>query len=241
MNDAASTNRRDRLAAIVAPLSEMTPIPAVVVNVPPHCVVEEVATVRPAGNVSENATPVNAVPVFEFVIVKVRVVVPFNGIVVAPKDLLIEGGTTTVIEALAVFPVPPFVDVTFPVMLFCTPAVEPVTVTFNVHVPLAAIVAPLNEMIPVPAVVVNVPPHCAVEEVATVRPAGNVSVNATSVNATVFATGFVTVKVKVVVPFKATVAAPKDFDIEGGVTTATVLEHVLFASLLSEIRLLGST
>ena len=53
-------------------------------------------TVRPAGNVSVKAMPASVVPVFGLSIVKLRVVVPFNGIVAAPKDLLIEGAATTV-------------------------------------------------------------------------------------------------------------------------------------------------
>ena len=91
------------LAAIVAPVNDMLP-GAVVVKVPPHCEAEELATVRPEGTVSVNATPVNAVPVFRLVIVNVNVVVPFNGMVAAPKDFAIEGGamtvTTSVLELL---------------------------------------------------------------------------------------------------------------------------------------------
>ena len=84
-------------AAIEPPVNAITPVPAVVVNVPPpHCAVEVVATVKTAGKVSETATPVNAVPAFGFVIVKVSVVVPANGIVAAPNALVIVGGAMTV-------------------------------------------------------------------------------------------------------------------------------------------------
>jgi hypothetical protein len=46
----------------------------------------------------------------------VRVVVPFNGIVDAPKAFTIVGGVATVSGAVAVLPVPPFVEETAPVM-----------------------------------------------------------------------------------------------------------------------------
>jgi len=166
--------------------------------------------------------------------------VPFTAIGFVPNDLTTDGGATTAVEALAVLPVPPFVDETLPVMLFLFPAVVPVTVTPNVQLPLAAIEPPVSEMTPVAAVVVNVPPHCAVEESATVKPAGKVSENATPVSAVVVF-GFVIVKLNVVVPFKAIVAAPKAFEIEGGATTATVSEPMLFVSLLSVTLLFGST
>jgi hypothetical protein len=54
-----------------------------------------VATRSPAGNVSVKATPVNAVTGSGLVIVKLRVVVSFNRILAAPKDLVIEGGSIT--------------------------------------------------------------------------------------------------------------------------------------------------
>ncbi len=73
---------------------------------------------------SLNAIPVNAVAVFGLVIVNVKVVVPFSGILAAPKALLIVGGTTTVMDAFAVLPVPPLVEVTC-TLLFFTPPVVP--------------------------------------------------------------------------------------------------------------------
>ncbi len=93
-----------------------------------------------------------------FVIVNVIVVVPFKAMNEEAKDLLIEGGATTVVEALAVLPVPPFVDVTAPVILFLSPAVVPVAVRLRLQVPPGAIEAPLNAMVP-GAVDVRVPPH----------------------------------------------------------------------------------
>jgi len=49
--------------------------------------------------------------------VNVSDVVPFSGIVAAPNALVIEGGVATVRLAEAVLPVPPFVEVTLPVVL----------------------------------------------------------------------------------------------------------------------------
>jgi hypothetical protein len=70
-----------------------------------------VATTRPGGRLSLKASPVKPI-VFGLVIVIVKLVEPFNGIVAAPNAFAMVGGEATVIEALAVLPVPPFVDVT---------------------------------------------------------------------------------------------------------------------------------
>ena len=71
----------------------------VVVNVPVvHCVVEELASVKPLGMVSVMATPVNAVAVLGLVIVNVNGVVLVVVIVVEPKALATTGGATTVSE-----------------------------------------------------------------------------------------------------------------------------------------------
>jgi len=228
------------LAAIDPPLSVITLPPEVPVIVPLHWgVATFAANVTPVGKVSVKATPVNAMVVFELVIVKVSVDVPPAKIGLGEKDLPMEGGAMTVVVSLAVLPVPPFVEVTAPVVLFFTPAVEPVTVTLNVQLPLAAIEPPLNAIVS-GAVVVNVPPHWVVEEAATVKPAGRVSVTATPVKA-VPAFGFVIVKLNVVVPFNRMVAAPNDLLIEGGATTVTVSDAVLFVSSSSVIFPFGST
>ena len=89
---------------------------------------------KPAGNVSVNATPVTATAFAAgFVIVNVSEVVPFSGCWIAPKTLAIDGGATTLMLAEAVPPVPPSVEVTLPVVLFCVPAAVPVTFTANVQ------------------------------------------------------------------------------------------------------------
>ena len=121
-------------------------------------------------------------------------------------NVKLSGAATARVE-VAMLPVPPFVDVTLPVVLEKLPAAAPVTVTLNWHWPLAAIVAPLRAM-PVGAVVVTVPPQAVVVPSATVKPVGNASVKATPVSAAVFAAGFVMVKVSAEVPLKAKLRYP---------------------------------
>jgi hypothetical protein len=173
---------------MVAPVSAM-PVGAVVVSVPPQTVADELATVKPVGSTSVNATPVSATAFAAgLVIVNVNEVVAFRAMLVGLKTLAIEGGATTLMLAEAVPPVPPSVEVTLPVVLFLVPAVVPVTFTLNVQELLAAIVPPERLIVPVPAVAVTVPaPQVPVRPfgVATTRPAGNVSLNATPVIAVV--------------------------------------------------------
>src|SRR5437868_561389 len=176
------------------------PEPATAVAVPPQVLLSPfgVATTVPAGRVSVNATPVSATLVFGLVMLNVSEVVPFNGIVKAPNDFVIVGGAATVRFAVAVLPVPPFVELTLPVVLVYWPEVAPVTVMLNTHWLLAAIVAPVR-LIPVGAVVVTVPPQMPAEAFATVNPVGSVSVKATPVRATALAPGLVIVNVNEVV------------------------------------------
>ena len=106
---------------MVAPPRLITPVPAVVVRVPvPQTLfVEESITVKPEGKVSVKATPARStVLAAGFVKVKVRLVVPLTGMLAAPKTLAIVGGATTLVEAEAVRPVPPSIEVTAPVVLF---------------------------------------------------------------------------------------------------------------------------
>ena len=106
--------------ASVAPVSVATPPPLAAVAVPPHVLFNAfgVATTSPAGRLSVNAIPVSGM-VFEagFVIVSVKLVEPFTGILAAPNAFAIVGGVATVRFAVAVFPVPPFVEETVPVVL----------------------------------------------------------------------------------------------------------------------------
>src|SRR6478736_1788852 len=147
--------------------------------------------------------------------VNVSDVVPFSGMLAAPKALVIDGGEATVKLAEAVLPVPPLVEVTLPVVFVYCPEAAPVTVTLNWHWLFAAIVAPVSA-IPVGAVVVSVPPQTVAEAFATVRPVGNVSVNATPVKATVLAAGLVMVNVSEVVAFRAMLLGLNTLAIEGG-------------------------
>jgi hypothetical protein len=201
--------------------------PATAIAVPPQLFESPfgVATTNPAGNVSVNATPASAT---EFaaglVTVKVRDVVPFNTSVAAPKALAIDGGATTARLADAVPPVPPFAEATAPVVLLSAPAAVPITFTVKLHEELAVKAAPDRVALLDPAVAVIVPPPQLPLKplgVATTMPEGNVSVKPTPVSA-VPALVFDTVKVNVVLPFNATLAAPNDFVMVGDPSTVTV-------------------
>jgi len=97
-------------------------------------------------------------------------------------------------------------------------------------------VAPLSE-IPVGAVVVNVPPQTVAVAFATVRPVGNVSVNATPVSASTLAAGLVMVKVSDVVAFRVMAEGANTLAIEGGATTLIVAEAVLPGPVSVEVTL----
>ena len=71
-----------------------------------------VATSRPAGRLSVNATPVSAMVALELVTVKLSDVEPASPMDAAPKTFEIVGGVATVKFAAAVFPAPPLVLVT---------------------------------------------------------------------------------------------------------------------------------
>ena len=207
------------LAAIVAP-DRAIPVGAVVVSVPPQTVAEALATVRPVGSVSVNATPVSATALAAgLVMVKVSEVVAFSAMLLGLKTLAIDGGATTLIEAEAVPPVPPSVEVTLPVVLFCVPAAMPVTLTENVQLELfAASVAPLRLITFVPCVAVIVPPPQEPVRpfgVEITRPAGSVSLKPRRSAAAVVLL-FWMVKVKLVEPFSGMLAAPNALVMTGG-------------------------
>ena len=125
----------DALAASVPADKLPEDEPATAVAVPPHVLLKlfGVATTSPAGRLSVNAIPLNVTPAFGFVIVKVSEVVPFSGMAAAPKAFVIDAGLATVKFALAVLPVPPFVELTAPVVFVYCPDAPPVTVTLNWH------------------------------------------------------------------------------------------------------------
>lgn len=220
------------LTAMLPPVREMLVEPATAVAVPPQVFERPfgVETTSPVGNVSVNATPVSAT-VFAagLVMVKVSAVVPFNGIVVGLKALAIDGGATTLMLAEAVPPVPPSVEVTLPVVLFCSPAAMPVTFTENVQEPLAAIVPPLRLITFVPAVAVIVPPPQVPVRplgVEITKPAGSVSLKPTPVSVVVVF-GLLMVKLSEVEPFSGMLAAPNALMMTGGATTVMEALEVL--------------
>jgi hypothetical protein len=232
---------QELLVASVPPVSDALPEPAIAVIVPPPQLPVRplgVATKIFTGSASVKATPVSAA-VFAagFVIVKVSEVVPFGGMFETPKDLLMEGGASTTRFADAVPPVPPFADVTAPVVLLCDPAVVPVTFTEKLQEEEAASVAADKITLAVPCVAVMAPPPQDPVRplgVATMRPEGNVSEKPTPVSDEP-ALVFDTVKVSVVLPFSDTLAAPKDFVIVGGATTVTEAFDVLPAPAVVEV------
>jgi hypothetical protein len=209
----------DKLTVLAPALAPIAP--------PPQAPVRPfgVATTKPAGKASVNPTLVSArVFAAGFVMVKLKAVVPFSGIVAVANDLLIEGGSSTVMLADAVPPAPPSTEVTTPVVLFCAPAAVPMTFTLNVHDALMFSVAPVRLTLLPPALAAIVPPpHDPVRPfgVATAMPPGNVSVKPTPVSAIAFAAGFAMVKLRLVLPFRATVGAPNVLVMVGGSATVT--------------------
>src|SRR5437899_9560045 len=117
---------------------------ATAVTVPPQVLLTPgvEATWSPLVSVSLNAIPFSGVVLGAgLVMVKVTVVVPFSGIVAAPKALLMVGGATTVRVAVSlVVPVPPSVEVIALVVLTASPGAMPFTVTEYVHELFAATV-----------------------------------------------------------------------------------------------------
>src|SRR5579871_1266942 len=116
---------------------------------------------------------------------------------------MVRSGTSTVMDAVAAFPVPPFEEVTF---------------TENEHEALAAIVPPAREMLCAPAAAVTAPPpHVPVRPFgeATAKPAGSGSVNATPLRAS-DELGFVIVKFSEVEAANAIEEAPNVLAMLGG-------------------------
>src|SRR5215469_14220047 len=167
-------NVQEEFAGRVAPLSLTIPVPCVAVIVPPPQDPVSplgVETTKPEGNGSLNPMPVNPLPVFGFCIVKLRLVDPPNGMLAAPNPLLIVGGANTVIDALAVLPVPPSLELTVTLLFFC-PAVVPCTFTDTMQLALAASVPPDKLTEPDPLTAVAVPPQLLLKFAgeATTRP-----------------------------------------------------------------------
>jgi len=163
---------------------------------------------------------------FGLVMLMVSKVVPFNGIFVGANVLVtLAGLATTIVAVLLVAPVPPFVELTAPVVFDTVPDCVPVTFTTIVHVvPGVAILPPVRLMLVLFAAAVTVPPQLLVTPgvLATCNPLVSVSLKAIPFSALVLAAGLVIVNVTVVVPFSEMLAAPNALLIVGGATTFTV-------------------
>jgi len=180
------------------------------------------ATVRPTGSVSVNATPVSAtVLAAGFVTVKLSDEVALSAMLVGLKALLSVGGATTVIVAVLLgAPVPLSLEEIALVVFALEPAVVPVTFTLNVHEALAASVAPDRLTVeggPITGVIVP-PPHEPVTVVElSCRPVGRLSLKAMPVREEpVF--GLLMVKVSEVDPLNGMLVAPKALEMVGGET-----------------------
>jgi hypothetical protein len=138
------------------------------------------------------------------------------------REMMGDGSLTNNV-AEAVFPVPPFVEVTFDVVLFLVPVLEPATIRLNSQLPPAEIVASLRAIVLVAAVVIRllVPPQTDEVESETSRPMGRTSANATPARA-VARLGLLMAKLKLVVfPVRMNVE-PNDLLMTGGATTVSV-------------------
>jgi hypothetical protein len=218
--------------ASVPPANVTAPAPETAVIVPaPQDPISPFgdATTKPGGKLSVNAAPVSAtLPTAVLLIVNVSVLFAFKAIDVGANAFVIDGGGATLRFAVAELPVPPFVEVTLPVLFVNWPEATPVTFTMIVQLALTATAPPVSVMLTEPATAVAVPAQLFVNPlgVATTSPVGSVSANATPASATAFAAGFVIVNVKEVVPFRGIFPAPKALAIEGGASTETLAEAV---------------
>src|SRR5580704_6351532 len=151
---------QEALAARVPPERLAEPLPDTAVAVPPLVLFRllGVATISPAGRLSVNAIPFTVELTLGLLTVKVRLVVPFSGIVAAPNALVIVSGLITVRFAEAVFPLPASVESRV-TLLLNTPSVVPCTFTLIVHVPTARVARFVKLIVPAPAVAVTAPPQ----------------------------------------------------------------------------------
>ena len=218
----------EALEATVPPerLSELEPAVAVAVPLQVLFRFGVAAITSPAGRVSVNDSPVRLTFVFGLLMLMVSDVVPFSGILLAPKLLVTLAGEATIrVAVLLVAPVPPLVELIAPVVLVTVPDCVPVTFTTIVQVaPGVAIDPPVRLMLVELAAAVTVPPQELVTPGvdATCRPFVSVSLKAIPVSALVLLAGLVIVKLTVVVPFRVMLAAPNALLIVGGATTFSV-------------------
>jgi hypothetical protein len=100
------------------------------------------------------------------------------------NKLMAGAGVFTKTLAVAVLPVPPFVEATVTELVF-NPIVDPVTLTVTAQEEFAARLTPLKLTVAEPAAAVAVPPQVFVKAgvAATTNPAGSASLKFTPVNA----------------------------------------------------------
>jgi hypothetical protein len=205
-------NVQEALAASIPPVR--LSVPAATATAPPHAPAGTLETARPAGNASENPTPVSGKP-FGLLIVKVREVVPLTGTEVAPNALLMVGATpvTVMVAVFEGLPTEASFDVTGLAVLLMTPVIVPTfTLTETVQEAFAASVPPARLRVLVPTV--RAPPHVVAGVPETARPAGNGSENPTPVSGKPF--GLLIVKLREVVPLAGTEVAANALLMVGG-------------------------
>jgi hypothetical protein len=203
----------------VAPDRPMLDDPPLAVIVPPPQLPLSplgVETTSPAGSESVNPTPLSATVPLELLIVNVRLVLEFSGIVVAPKTSARLGGATTVRLADAAPPFPSL-DAKALLILFLIPAVMPVTLTENVQLAVLATAAFDRLMLADPAAAVIAPPPQLPFKpfgLAITSPAGNASLNPTPDRAN-DPLGLLIVNVRLVLEFNGIVDTPNVLPIVG--------------------------
>jgi len=209
------------------------PAPALAVKVPP--VQPEVLepggvwTTKLVGNASEMVTPVRVVAFGLVMVMVISELLPV-AIEVGAKVLVTVGGLRMFRVAEAVPPVPPFVELTAPVVLLAAPTVESVTLTEMEQLAGgAAMLPPVRVREVSPPLGANVPPQVfvALGVAATLTFAGSGSVMATPDSATVLAAGFVMVIVSVEVAPMPMLVGAKVLVTVGGATTTSVAMEVL--------------
>ena len=204
---------------------------------PPQGDVIASAKVKPAGRVSLNATPrqSHGVSRWDWSDVKLRLVVPFEGIVEAPKDLAMVGGATTVDRVAGRIARS---AVRGGDIAGCVGLVSSRNACHG-HARMCSCQQLRSCRRSRQSYRCRGGQRASTTDVdvplATVRPEGRVSLKATPVRATVFLLGLERVKVRVVVPFRGMLEAPKDLAIVGGATRirVSVASSVFVAPWLS--------
>jgi len=139
--------------------------------------------------------------------------------------LVTDTGNATTNDAEAVFPIPPFEEVTAPDTLFFVPAPTPFTLTVTVQDPNGGIEPLASDTLVAAADALPPQPFDNPLGVFTTNPAGRLSLNPTPLS--VVATfGLLSVNVNVDVPFTATTMGANPFPITGAATTTKLADAV---------------